>query len=377
MHILLLEPFYGGSHRAWVDGLRTHSRHEIFPLVLGAHHWKWRMHGGAVTLARRMQETGFNPDLILSTDMLDLSLFAALTREQTAHIPLVLYMHENQLTYPWSPGDPDVKAKRDMHYAFINFSSVLAADRVLFNSPYHKQSFLDELPAFLKSFPDHQELIAIPDVVGKCRVLELGLDLKRFDDHRCGKADIPTVLWNHRWEYDKNPESFFRVLFALADEGMDFRLMVMGETFPDSPAIFEEARLRLEDRIDHWGYAEHFSTYATALWKSHVAPVTSVQDFFGISAVEAMYCGCLPLVPNRLAFPGHLPADYRDRCLYEDDRELKEKLGGVLRSLPSPEFMVPLQTHVGRYDWTRMVAEYDDVLEEVHADVSSKKGVHH
>ncbi|NIN36237.1 MAG: DUF3524 domain-containing protein, partial [Gammaproteobacteria bacterium] len=69
--------------------------------------------------------------------------------------------HENQLTYPWSPTDSDTTHQRDAHYAFINFSSALAAEAVLFNSKYHRLSFHEQLPDFLKSFPDHNELAAL------------------------------------------------------------------------------------------------------------------------------------------------------------------------------------------------------------------------
>ena len=39
------------------------------------------------------------------------------------------------------------------HYGFINYSSALAADQVLFNSNYHKDSFIEELKLFLKKIP--------------------------------------------------------------------------------------------------------------------------------------------------------------------------------------------------------------------------------
>jgi hypothetical protein len=29
MRVLLVEPYYGGSHRAWADGYVEHSRHDV------------------------------------------------------------------------------------------------------------------------------------------------------------------------------------------------------------------------------------------------------------------------------------------------------------------------------------------------------------
>jgi len=93
------------------------------------------MYGGAVTLARRYLREQPDADLLLATDMLDLSTFLALSRDVTHDLPVALYMHESQLTYPMRPGQ-----KRDLHYGFINYASMLCADAILFNSSYHLQS---------------------------------------------------------------------------------------------------------------------------------------------------------------------------------------------------------------------------------------------
>ncbi len=180
MKILIVEPYLTGSHASWAAGYKKASRHKVEILSLEGRYWKWRMHGGAVTLARRFVEEGYAPDLILSTDMLDLTTFLALTRSRTAGIPTAVYFHENQLTYPWSPGDRDVIKGRDRHYVFINFFSALAADRVFFNSRYHLDSFLPALSAFLRGFPDHNEEGAVELIREKSRVLHFGVDLERL-----------------------------------------------------------------------------------------------------------------------------------------------------------------------------------------------------
>ena len=159
--------------------LLAHSRHEVVPLTLAGQFWEWRMHGGAVSLARRFGESEIQADLIVATDMVDLTTFPALTRDHTSRLPVALYMHENPLAYPCRPGE-----KRDLHYAFINFASMLCADRLFFNSQYHLDAWFDELPCLLKHFPDHNELSSVAALWARSKVLGLGLSLASLDVHR-------------------------------------------------------------------------------------------------------------------------------------------------------------------------------------------------
>jgi len=137
MIILLLEPYFTGSHASWAKEYVNYSQHKVEILSMGGEFWKWRMHGGGVTLARKFLSLSYQPDLLLATDMLDLTTFLALTRKASISIKTAIYFHENQLTYPWSPKDRDVIKQRDMHYGYINYASALAADVVFFNSQYH------------------------------------------------------------------------------------------------------------------------------------------------------------------------------------------------------------------------------------------------
>jgi glycosyltransferase involved in cell wall biosynthesis len=91
-----------------------------------------------------------------------------------------------------------------------------------------------------------------------------------------------------------------------------------------NPPIFEKAKSRLGHRIIHWGYADDFEEYARLLWKADILPVTSNQDFFGGSVVEAMYCGCFPMLPNRLAYSEHLLEEQKQQCLYNEGQFLNQ-----------------------------------------------------
>lgn len=362
--ILILEPFFGGSHQSWAEQLAKRSKHEIKILGLSAHHWKWRMHGGAVTLAQRYMEMDFKADFILATDMLDLTTFLALTRSKTADSKTAIYFHENQLNYPWSPKDQDLKLKRKHHYAFINYVSALAADRCFFNSQYHKELFLAELPNFLNMFPSPQNKQTINQITAKSEVLELGMNLKAFDQYKSYPDEKRgVILWNHRWEYDKNPKAFFEALFTLNANGIDFKLVVLGAKNEQYPAIFDEAKNVLADKILHWGYVEKFEDYAKWLWKSDILPVTSIQDFFGMSVIEAVYCNVKPLLPKRLAYPGHFPQSYLQApFFYEEGESLAKRIQGVLFSM-SMFRKQETQQYVKHYDWDNLIGKYDQNFE--------------
>ena len=400
MKILIVEPYLAGSHAAWAREYAAASSHDVEILSLPGRHWKWRMHGGAVTLARMFLERGCRPDLVLATDMLDLTTFLALARRASAAAPgaaaaaavpesttddaapeavaasapeatattapASIYFHENQLSYPWSSQDDDPALGRDAHYGFINYASALAAEVVLFNSRYHLESFLGALPEFLAAFPDFHEPASIDAIAAKSSVLPLGLDLADLDRHRAaGRAAgdpqaAPLVLWNHRWEYDKNPDEFFRALFVLADEGLPFEVAVLGEAFERRPPVFDRASERLGERIVQFGYVKNPDEYARWLWRADILPVTSDHDFFGASAVQAIYCGCRPLLPRRLAFPEHIPPELHGACLYDGFEDLVGRLRALL-SAPLEPAPPELRQHVGRYDWSALADVYDRI----------------
>jgi len=315
------------------------------------------MHGGAVTLAKEFLKLQESFDLILATDMLDLTTFLSLTRRQTSDVPIAIYFHENQLSYPWSPDDRDILEKRDKHYGFINFTSALTADRVYFNSEYHRSSFLSELPNLLKHFPDYNELDSIKNIESNSSVLYLGMDLKRLDQHQSKKNESPVILWNHRWEYDKNPKSFFNLLTTLMENGYDFKVVILGENFSKSPKEFQENIEKLGDRIVYSGFAESFEEYAYWLWKSDLLPVTNIQDFFGASIMEAVYCGCHPILPVRLTYPEFFPSEY----LYHDEKELYEKTVSALSQVQSIR-EESLRNTAAEYDWGIMASKYDSIF---------------
>jgi glycosyltransferase involved in cell wall biosynthesis len=331
-------------------------------LTLPARFWKWRMQGGAATLAERARELGLRPDLLLATDMLNLPAFLGLTRDLFADLPVALYFHENQLTYPLPPGE-----KRDLTYGMINWLSMLAANRVLFNSTFHLESWFDELPRLLKHFPDYTHLHRVPGVRARSQVLPVGCDLARLNhvQNAVTEQDVPLILWNQRWEYDKDPATFFRALDVLVGEGIDFYVALAGSNVRQMPKEFEAARERLGPRVVHYGRAEA-DAYGRLLWQADVVVSTAIHEFFGIAVVEAMYCGCFPVLPRRLAYLEVLPAGHHGECLYDDFEGLVERLRWALAHRAQVRRTARgLGAAMGRFDWEAMAPQYDALLESV------------
>lgn len=374
MRVLLISGYHGGSHQAWAEGYKKHSAYEVELLTLPARFWKWRMHGGAVTLARMFKErlaTGrlVVPDLLLFTDMIDVTTFLALVRDTCPRLPVVLYMHENQLTYPL-PDTTDAgpmrrqKGERDLHYAFVNYASMLAADRVYFNSEYHRRELLNALPAYLRHFPEFNELSSLVGLEAKSGVLPPAVDGSYLDRRQLEPLPDrpPMIIWNQRWEFDKAPGAFFGALAELDRRGLDFDLAVCGESFSRQPVEFMEAKERFKERVIHWGYAQRHD-YTRLLWQATITASTALHEFFGISILEALYCQTFAVLPRRLSYPELLPPEFHDHCLYDDPHQLVEQLTwSILHVRQANELGRLLARAAAEYDWRLIAPRYDAEL---------------
>ncbi len=320
------------------------------------------MHGAAVTLAEQFMKLNIEYDLIIAGDMIDLALFKSLIKTPVK-TKFVLYFHENQLAYPWSPDDADVSFQRDAHYAFINYSSALCADFCFFNSNYHKNIFLKSLRVFLAGFPDYNNLDTVDKIERKSSVLYLGCDLKKFDciENNANYNGILRILWNHRWEYDKNPDAFYDFLAAIKTENVDFRLILTGEKFKKVPPVLNKIRNDFSDRIIFDGFAESQEEYARLLKSAHLLPVTNIQDFFGISILEAVYCGAVPLLPERLSYTEIFDNNQNGEFFYASMDEMIEKT--VRISLNFNDYKTnSVKYCADKFDWSNMIQVYEDAF---------------
>jgi glycosyltransferase involved in cell wall biosynthesis len=299
-------------------------------------------------------------DLIFASDFLNVAEFKGLAPEPIARLPVVTYFHENQLSYPLEPGQ-----RRDPRYAFINLSTCLASREVWFNSAFHRDAWHGALKLLLAKMPDCVPEGLVDGLIAKSRVMPPGMNLAPLLPGR--KREMPprpplTILWNHRWEFDKNPEEFFDVLFFLAQEDVPFRLAVVGEATRKWPAVFEKARKTLADRLVRFGYIPDRAAYEEQVRRSDIVVSTAFHEFFGLPVVEAIAAGCFPLMPARLSYPEIIPKEWHETFFYSTQRELRVKLASLLKGKGPWDRAFKLAEHVERYDWVRMGPVFDAAL---------------
>lgn len=402
LDVLALEPCCGGSRERFLRGLASVSNHRFASFTLPGGHGGWRTQSGALSLAdqvgvafRSAEATPdaaemkspqteaevrpvgeafatarlrFSlPDVLFVSDTLDLPTFLSLVGPEVARAPSVLYLHDNQLTHPLPPG-----GERDWTCAMRNIVSALAAHRVLFNSHHQRGEFLSAARGLLADMRGEVPGGVIDEIERKTAVLPGGCDLRRFDaqrekalreaaDGRWGDpARGPLLLWNQRWEYDKAPEKLFAALSALREQGVPFRLAMAGPGRGTPTRAFVQAKEGLAHHIVQWGYVEGDADYAALLWASDVLASTAIHEPFGVAAVEAIYCGCRPVLPWGLGYPEVAPAEAHEDVLYREG----EVVTALARALAEPRAWSEdwQRTWVARFDWASIGGRFDDEM---------------
>ena len=352
-----LEPYYSGSHKYFADGFVKVFPDQMRLFTLQGRHWKWRMHGSAVTFADMLEKRGEKFDTVIVSSLADTALLKSLVLPKMPETRFVTYFHENQLAYPWSEDDKE-PSKTDMHYAFINFTSALVSDLALFNSEFNKESFFAALEGFLRSFPDNRLTGRIDAVYKKSKVLYPGINtIPKSND----KNNKPLkILWNHRWEYDKDPESFFGTMFRLKEAGIPFQLVVLGEEKSTTPEIFRIAREKLKDEIISFGYAENYDEYIALVSCCDILPVTSKHEFFGISVLEAASAGVIPILPERLSYPEIFPPEKFGKLFYKEG----QLFDFIKEFFENPDFSLrdEVSERASFFDWSHFKRNAEKLL---------------
>lgn len=351
-NILVIEPYFGGSHKFFLEQLQEHLDLNFSFITLPARKWKWRMRFAAPWVAGQLSQQQ-DVEAILCSTFVDVATLKGLAPAWFNSLPILTYFHENQFAYP-----VQVKDERDFHFGLTNYLTALASDRLGFNSHFNLDTFLAGCRDMEKKAPDIK-LDTSGLLAEKSTILPLGLNFNELDlipDSK--KPSCPVIVWNHRWEHDKNPELFFHTLFELADEGIAFKLIVVGQSFQRRPPIFAKAKDRLQDRLIHFGYAPSRAEYLRLLKQGTIIISTASHEFYGLSVIEAVRAGCRPLLPRRLSYPELFGPEY----LYDTDQFFKNQLKEMLATHHGPLSITKRLELTERFTWPVLRQYYEKWL---------------
>ena len=363
--ILALEPFGGGSHADFIDGWAKHSRHELTILQLPAVHWKWRSRHSALTLAEqanRLVVEGRRYDIVFCSDMLSLAEWQGFACQQLSVLPTVAYFHENQFSYPLAVGE-----SRDYHFAYNNILTAIRCRQLWFNSEFHRREFSQCALGWLRRMPDFRHIDLLEAALKGSQVCPPGIRING-DPERRSESGILTIGWVARWEHDKRPDILVSAIETLIDQGLPFRLVLLGADFGERNPSYCDLLELAGERVLHAGFVESRAEYFSWLQAIDIVVSTAAHEFFGIAILEAVAAGAYPLVPERLAYPEVFELatnPHRQRYFYPDDG-LAERLRALILD---PSTIEQQRLDIGqlasRYEWSAIAARMDRLIEGV------------
>jgi len=376
---------------------------------MSSERWKWRM---LVAAAEFESSVATDDDILIVDGMLDVSTLVALLRSRnnnsgTHHHhqcpKIYVYMHENQLTTPFTQQDRDRQKQTHWHYGLVHWRSLQVADGLIFNSRQHLTVFTEMLPKLIRQQCPRDTVQWHLDRVHellqtKCTVLRYGLELEQLvqfqtppppsslsqlpsaaaaspqtkkqkltDDPKKSETETPPIiLWNARLEEDKDPKAFFQLLCYLRKQGVPFRLIVLGTDPSKGQVWYEKFRTAFGNQeLLHIGFCTDRSEYSYWLHQANVTISTAQHETFGASIVESVFCGALPLLPNRLSYPELFPVDQFPNHFYETHNDCFDKLIALFQLSNEERTIVSEKTKaaVAQYQWSIMGTVYDNFFE--------------
>lgn len=380
------------SHQTWAEGYQRaasrQNKHKVHLEIVSGERWKFRM---LVAAAELESKIAMDDDIVVVDGMLDVSLLVALIKSNRPNnAPKILvYLHENQLTTPFSSQDRDVKNHTHWHYGMAHWRSLMVADGFVFNSRTHKNAFHEALPKLINeqcprdSVQWHlkraQELLET-----KCTVLKNGLELDELVSlgnarkRPLQEEKIPTILWNARLEEDKNPGAFLDMLHQVKrptkQEKQLFQIIILGADSSKEKRWETRIKREFSRELIYLGWCTTREEYAHWLQRSDIVISTANHETFGISIVESVFCGALPLLPKRLSYPELFPSEYFEKeHLYSKTRgDGVDKLLHLIRLVANDpvghaKAKDAAKAAVARFRWASMGEVYDQFFADVGA----------
>jgi glycosyltransferase involved in cell wall biosynthesis len=362
--ILLLSAYDAQSHRYWRESLVDQfEQYQWTVLSLPPRFFSYRVRANPMTWFIEQRPTlSADYDLIIATSMVDVATLKGLIPTLAA-TPLWLYCHENQFSYPLSHHLND-RALNNLDAKMVFLYNCLAAKQISFNSEFNRRTAIDGLQTLLKKFPEKIPISFVDEIMAKTSVLAVPLQTvnavsQSLMTQQGDKKKAIKIVWNHRWEYDKGPDILLAIVEQLAEAGQAIEFNVVGQQFRQSPAAFSAIKQTIERsatiKLGRWGFIQSKTDYHQLLAECDVVLSTALHDFQGLSVLEAVQAGCIPLLPDHLVYPEIFSSAYLYPCGGEPKAIAKEVLE---RLCLWHQRQWPSLPDIRHFDWSQLREQY-------------------
>ena len=94
-------------------------------------------------------------------------------------------------------------------------------------------------------------------------------------------------------------------------------MILLGED-GNASSIKEDLIDKYKEKVLYAGYVEQKADYYDLIKKADLLPVTSNQDFYGLSVLEAIYLGVTPLLPQNRVYSEFLSESFYSAYYYSN-----------------------------------------------------------
>uniref|UniRef100_A0A4X2K5J3 tRNA-queuosine alpha-mannosyltransferase n=1 Tax=Vombatus ursinus TaxID=29139 RepID=A0A4X2K5J3_VOMUR len=370
MSTLIIEAFYGGSHKQLVDLLQEEIEDCVL-YTLPAKKWHWRARTSALYFSQNVPVSD-NYRILFASSVLNLTELTAL-RPDLGKLKKVLYFHENQLVYPVQKCQ-----ERDFQYGYNQILSCLVADVVVFNSAFNMESFLTSIGKFMKLIPDHRPKNLESIIRPKCQVLYFPIrfpDVSRFmPEHKMthfkkifdlkGNEDDTPLVDLPFQQKNRVTESLMKYSHLNLESGLcevqSGPYTTQQDNLSNPLAKPEDLSKAHPSKNSDPGQEEDKQDMTLNL--CDILSGTDEQQrplhiVWPHRWLEAVYCGCYPLCPKDLVYPEIFPAEY----LYSTPEQLFKRLQNFCKR---PDIIRKhlYKGEMARFSWAALRGKFRSLL---------------
>lgn len=182
-------------------------------------------------------------------------------------------------------------------------------------------------------------------------------------------VNLPVIVFAGRICEQKRPVVLAKILKAVRDSGLKFRVLVIGDG--EKRAQFKKliGQYHLSDDVQMLGFVPH-ERWLDVLAASDIFLMPSRYEGISIALLEAMAAGVVPVVAN-VGGTEELVSPEAGVLIPHGDNEIQEYLDAIRRLLSNPAELQAMSKQskslaASKLSWERMIDNFLAILDEAH-----------